>query len=417
MLNIHKFIIISLIANLFLLHMTFCGSAGIKNGNIRGLVLDNNRNGLPGVSVLLVKEGKPPIIRTTISNSKGEYYFNSTPIGKYSLGYSKLGFKSILVNKTNTDIETAFGNQVKTYVESGSSVRVPAITLRSLGAFGLAPVALKLIDQITGEPVNKANVSLGGQVGKNSQANGEFKLKITIPPTNKNLKPFNLKISAPGFESLNDELSIVPQQKNSFIISLDPITATIEGQIDFSAFPFANLDSITSISVPNIPSDLLDPKIDSTGWFSVKVPVSTENNIRKFNINIKTRGFEAIKVPNVIAPMAGAYTIIQPIRIVAVTTPVTGKVISNRGSIPIPSGINQAFIKELGLTTSINAGTYLFQAIPIGINLTVEIIIMNNFGGIEKGSLDFLTTINSQGNFTLPTVVTQPIKSIDNKQP
>ena len=71
MLNIHKFIIISLIANLFLLHMTFCGSAGIKNGNIRGLVLDNNRNGLPGVSVLLVKEGKPPIIRTTISNSKG----------------------------------------------------------------------------------------------------------------------------------------------------------------------------------------------------------------------------------------------------------------------------------------------------------------------------------------------------------
>ena len=198
---------------------------------------------------------------------------------------------------------------------------------------------------------------------------------------------------------------------------MDPITATIEGQIDFSAFPFANLDSITSISVPNIPSDLLDPKIDSTGWFSVKVPVSTETNIRKFSINIKTRGFEAVKVPNVTAPMAGAYTIIQPIRIAAVTTPVTGKVISNRGSVPIPSGINQAFIKELGITTSINAGIYLFQAIPIGINLTVEIIIMNNFGVIEKGSLDFLTTINSQGNFTLPTVVTQPIKSPDHKQP
>ena len=74
-----------------------------------------------------------------------------------------MGFKSILVNKTNTGVETAFGNQVKTYVESGSSVRIPAITLRSLGAFGLAPVALKLIDQITGEPINKANVILGGQ--------------------------------------------------------------------------------------------------------------------------------------------------------------------------------------------------------------------------------------------------------------
>ena len=115
-----------------------CGMGTFGQRNIRGQVLDNNRNGLPGVSVLLVKEGKPPIIRTTISNSKGEYYFNSTPIGKYSLGYSKLGFKSILVNETNTGIETAFGNQVKTYVESGSSVKIPAVILRSLGAFGLA---------------------------------------------------------------------------------------------------------------------------------------------------------------------------------------------------------------------------------------------------------------------------------------
>ncbi len=417
MLQIRKFIIILLLANTNPPDTTYCGSAGIKNGSVRGTVLTNNKKGLSGVSILLVRNGTPPIIRTTISDSNGSYVFNNTPVGKYSLGYSKLGFKSILANKSNPEIETALGNHIQTYVESGASVNVPPVVLESLGPYGLAVVNLNLIDQITGEPIKNANIHLGNQAIQDSHIDGKFDMKLTIPPSEKSLEPINLKISAPGFDNLADKLTIVPQQENSFIIPLDPITGTIEGHIDFSSFPFANLDSITSITVANIPSKILKAKIKANGFFSIQVPVSTQKNTRKFDIKIHTRGFQAMTIHSVVAPEAGANTILQPIRLTAVTTPVHGQVVSNNGTLPIASGMNQAFIKELGISTSINGGMYRFQAIPTGINLTVTVFIMNNLGRIERGSLDFLTTINGQGNFTLPTVVTKPIDGSDDNQP
>lgn len=417
MLNLRSLLTIIWIINSFSLNTIFSGSAGIKNGSISGKVFDINKRGISGASIHLVRDSKPPIIRTTISNSKGDYVFLNVPVGKYSLGYSKLGFKSIVVNQVNEEIETALGNQVQTYVESGTSVTIPPIVLKSVRPFGSAPVNLKLIDQVTGEPINNANIVLDNQIGKNSQNDGDFKVTVNIPPSDESLKPVGLKISAPGYEKFVDELSIVPNQTNSFLLSLTPLTGVIEGQIDFSTFPLANLNSVTSISVNNIPSEFLDLKIDSTGWFSIKVPVSTKDNFRKFNITVKTRGFQAITVPNVMAPLAGAFTIMQPIRLISINTPVNGTVVSNSGTSPIASGVNQAFIKELGLSTSINGGTYQFQSIPIGVKLNIEIFIMNRFGLIEKGSLNFLATLNGQGNFTLPTVVTQPIQNQDNNQP
>lgn len=415
--NVYKFITILLIANSWFTGIKFCGSAGIKNGNIRGKVLDYSSKGLPGVSILLVRNGKPPIIRTTISNSEGNYSFSSTPVGKYSLGYSKLGFKSILIKETNPDVDRATVNQIKTYVESGSSVNIPPVILESLGPYGLAPVTLNLIDRFTSEPIEIANINLGSQSIHNSQIQGEFKFKLEIPPSEKVLEQKKLMISAPGFKTYEDELTIIPKQENSFVILLEPLRANVEGQIDFSAFPRANLESSTVISIPNIPSDLLEPKIDSNGFFSIKVPVSTENNIRKFNVRIQTQGFQAITIPNVIAPLAGATTITQLIRLAAITSPVYGKVLSSKGTPPIPSGLNQAYVKELGISASINSGRYFFQAIPIGMNFSVEILIMNNLGIIETGSLDFQSTLNGQGKFTLPTVITKPIDNPDNNQP
>tara|TARA_Y100000589_G_scaffold133978_1_gene127981 strand:+ start:336 stop:1544 length:1209 start_codon:yes stop_codon:yes gene_type:complete len=388
-----------------------CGSAGIKNGNVRGTVLSADKKGLSGVSILLVRNGTPPIIRSTISDADGIYVFHNTPVGKYSLGYSKLGYKSILANHGNTEIKTSPENQIRTYVESGASIRIPPVMLDSFGPFGLAPVSLNLIDQITGEPVVSANIHLGNQSNNNSIVDGKFTMKLTIPPSEKSLDPVNLRVSAPGFNDLTDHLTIIPKQENSFTISLKPLMATLEGHIDFSSFPFASLDSVTTISVANIPSNLLEPEIESTGFFSIRVPVSTQTNTRKFDIKIHTRGFHPITIPGVLAPEAGATSILQTVRLSALTTPVRGKVVSRNGLSPIASGMNQAFIKELGISTSINGGMYFFQAIPTGINLTVTVFILNSVGRIERGSIDFLTTINGQGNFTLPTIVTKPIDS------
>ena len=95
---------------------------------------------------------------------------------------------------------------------------------------------LKLIDQVTGEPINSANIVLDNQIAKNSQNDGDFKVTVNIPPSDESLKPVGLKISAPGYENFVDELSIVPHQTNSFLLSLTSLTGVIEGQIDFSTF-------------------------------------------------------------------------------------------------------------------------------------------------------------------------------------
>lgn len=383
------------------------GSAGVKNGTVSGIIYANDKNQLAGVTVQLERSGDPPIIRSTISNSEGRYSFHNVPVGKYSMGFSKLGFRSVSTQKNATGNTNSEFISPHIYVESSSHVRAPSVVMQSVGLFGRTDVRIRLIDQITGEAVNGATITLGNQATDKPNNLGEYTLVLNIPPTEPDDLFSKLTVSAPGFENLEDQIKAIPQQQNSFTVPILPQFGRVEGHIDFSNFPGSNLGAVTSISVNNIPSDFLNAKIEPSGFFSLQVPVSSKIHQRLFDIKIHTRGFQPLYLKNIPAPEAGLTTINQPIKLIAITTSLNGKVVSQNGKSPAPSGINQVFISELGVSASITNGEYFFQAIPTGIDLTLVVFIMNQSGKVERTERSFQATVNGKGIFTIPTLITE----------
>lgn len=392
------------------------GSAGVKNGTVRGLIHLSNKQPVSGVVITLLRQEQPPIIRSTISDNNGHYAFYNVPVGKYNLEFSKLGFSSIKSSDSNSN-NSSNRTHSHVYVESGALVTVPPTTLRSLGAFGRTEVKIRLIDQITGETIEKASLTLGNQATNSVNSAGEFNLSLNFPPTDQNIPKSKLSITSPGFENLTDTIPTTAGQTNSFLIPVMPKMGLIEGTIDFSQFPQSNLNTVTNIQISNISADILDAEIDPSGHFSVAVPVSTESNLRLFDLRIHTRGFQPVLLKNITAPFSGASTLIQPVRLVAITKAVSGAIVTGNGASPVPSGLNQAFIKELGISSAISNGKYQFQAVPVGVDLTLHAFIMNRIGRVEKIETTLKVTENGRDIFVLPTLITQSAETLDNIQP
>lgn len=392
------------------------GSAGVKNGTISGLTHLSNKQPISGVAITLSRDGEPPVIRSTISDQNGHYAFYNVPVGKYNLEFSKLGFSSIKNLDSNSEDSSAT-TQRHIYVENGAFVNVPPTVLRSLGAFGETEVKIRLIDQITGESITNASITLGNQATNSTNNLGQFKLNLNISPSDRNVPKSKLSIVSPGFENFTDTIATIPGQNNSFLIPIIPKMGLIEGTIDFSNFPQSNLSSVTSIQIPNIPADVLDAEIDPSGYFKVAVPLSTESNLRVFDLKFHTKGFKPLVLKNIPAPFSGANTLIQPIKLTVITKAISGDVVTGNGAPPIPSGLNQAFIKELGISAAISNGKYYFNAVPIGVDLSLSVFIMNGIGKVEKIETTFKATENGREIFVLPTLITQSSETLDNIQP
>ena len=392
------------------------GSAGVKNGTISGLIHSTNKQPISGVSVTISRDEKPPIIRSTISDQNGYYVFYNVPVGKYNLEFSKLGFSSIQDFDSNSN-DSSGRAQKHVYVESGAFVNAPPTVLRSLGAFGETEVEIRLIDQITGESITNASITLGNQATNSANSAGQFNLSLNISPSNRDVPESKLSIVAPGFETFTDTIATIPDQNNSFLIPITPKMGLIEGTIDFSNFPQSNLSSVTSIQVPNIPADVLDAEIDPSGYFKVAVPLSTKSNLRVFDLKFHTRGFKPLILKNIPAPFSGANTLVQPIKLMVITKAISGEVVTGNGAPPMPSGLNQAFIKELGISAAISNGKYHFNAVPIGVDLSLSVFTMNGIGKVEKIETTFKATENGREIFVLPTLITQSAETLDNIQP
>jgi hypothetical protein len=68
-------------------------AAQSKNGTIRGVVTDESKQVLPGVTVTLINVDTKAAVKT-ITNEKGEYKFE-TPAGTYTVGAYLRGFENI----------------------------------------------------------------------------------------------------------------------------------------------------------------------------------------------------------------------------------------------------------------------------------------------------------------------------------
>jgi len=386
----------------------FAGSAGVKNGFVRGMVRTLNSNPLAGVNVVLVRESSTPLIRQTLSNEDGIYEFPQVPVGLYTLGFEKYGFEPITTERGSQEDRSAIGKQIRVYVESGALVTATPVTLRELSAHGRALLHFKLIDQFTGDPVPAATLTLGNQSSVPTGNPGEHKVELFIPPSSDGPPETALFIQAPGFEPVKESIKPIPNTPTKLTLEVTPLLGVIQGKLDFSGFVGVDLSARTKITVASIPAHITDSKIDPSGHFEVFVPVSTPENPRTFTLMIHAQGFLAQRIPNIQAPLSGATTITLPIRLQAKTTRVQGKVLTSTGRIGLPSGLNQAFIKEIGISAPIHGGSYFFEAVPTGMELSIEVFLKNEEGKTERGELGFSATINSQSSFHLPTILTNP---------
>ena len=150
------------------LMITGCGDAGTSNGSIRGQVFTNRSGGAltktpeAGVSVVAVFDGEPERVRTAVSDGNGQYVIPDLPIGKYRVGFTKDGFEPVTTEKGSSRTQSAIGEgPTILYVDTGSTITAPDITLKQLAPEGDGQVIVNLIDEVTGEPVNGATVTVG----------------------------------------------------------------------------------------------------------------------------------------------------------------------------------------------------------------------------------------------------------------
>ncbi|MCO4783062.1 MAG: carboxypeptidase regulatory-like domain-containing protein [Candidatus Cloacimonetes bacterium] len=384
--------------------LNYAGSAGIKNGTIRGNILDPSSAPIQGAYIVAQFQNDPPFQRSTMSHSDGSYTLNNMPVGPYVLGFSKNGYQAITIGDTSNSSDNAIGKEISAYIESGSTYTVAPVKLKFIGISGQAVVRLKLIDSYTGESVKGSNVVLGAT--SSSHQVGEFhETSVAIQPTSEGLPDLPLIISTPGYEDLQEEIQAVPSEVNEYTVELTPQLSSIQGRVQLNSFPFPKLLSNLHVSVDNIDVDKVNAKVDNSGFFQVSVPASTDKNKRSFNIRVHLAGFGDIVVPNIISPQAGATTIQEVIKLTPVTTVVRGKVTSSSGLQGQVSAMNQAYIKELGISAPIQNGTFVFHQVPTRIPLTVKAIQVNLNKEVETGEVEFTAIKNGTSQFVIPAIV------------
>lgn len=386
------------------------GSAGIKNGTIRGTVIDPSNAPIQGAYIVAQFQNDPPFQRSTMSHTDGSFTLNNMPVGPYVMGFSKNGYQAITIGDTSNSSDNPIGREISAYIESGATYTVSPVKLKFIGIAGQAVVRLKLIDSYTGESVKGSNVVLGATSSQN-QIGDYHETSIAINPTNEGLPDVPLIISTPGYEDLESSIQAIPSEVNEYTVELTPQLSAIQGRVQLNSFPFPKLLSNLHISVDNIDVDKVDAKIDKSGFFQVSVPSSTDKNKRSFNIRVHLDGFGDIVVPNIIAPQAGATTIQEPIKLTPVTTIVKGKVTSSSGIAGKVSAMNQAYIKELGISASIQNGTFIFHQVPTRIPLTVKAIQVNLNNEVETGEIEFTAIRNGTTQFVIPAIVSTSISN------
>ena len=405
------------------LMITGCGDAGTSNGSIRGQVFTNRSGGAltktpeAGVSVVAVFDGEPERVRTSVSDGNGQYVIPDLPIGKYRVGFTKDGFEPITTEKGSSATQSAIGEgPTILYVDTGSTITAPDITLKQLAPEGDGQVVINLIDEVTGEPVNGATVT-AGEASTSNGSNGQYVLTVPIRVSESGVPGQNLTvtINADGYDRKTDTISALAGQTVESTIRLSPIRGAIEGTIELSKF--TNLYELgdAEVTVDGIPRSLLELDLDgASGAFSVQVPVRTEQNQRSYTIRIKLQGFFDQVVNNVLGPTAGSVPVDIP--------PMVPETVTIVGSVTNPDTRFPAVIAEAGLEGGVTGGavicpagttgTFSIDGVPTNVPLKVSVTqyVCPAAGSADpvqpaQGEATFTATNNGTGVFRTENVV------------
>lgn len=378
---------------IFMVFLLGCGDAGNRNGAIRGTVFSNKSGGAltkspeSGVTVVAQAE-EPPIIRTSVTDASGQYVISGLPIGTYKMGYQKDGFVPITVKEGASNVQSALGQTtVELYVESGSTITSPDMTLTERPAEGDGTVIINLIDELSGEKVNGATIVLGTASTTNG-SNGQYVLTVSVvadPKGGSTPQPLSLSVTADGYQAGGPTtvLALAGQTVEKTII-MSPITGFIQGRISFSKF--AELYDLTTVSLSIDGLQLGDGSAggaqnpDTSGFFSIPVPVRTDSNNRSYNLRVSGIGFSDEVVNNILAPVAGAVRVEVP--------PLIPETVAIIGTVLNPYTQVNAVVDKVGLEGGITggapvciqngeqtAGTFSIDAVPTNTKEPLTVIV------------------------------------------
>ena len=349
-----------------LMFLMGCTDAGVRNGSIRGSVFSNRAGGSlsktpePGVSVVAVFDGSPEIIRTSQSDSNGQYNFSSLPVGKYTLGFLKDGFEPITTEKGTSRTQTAIGEgTVRVFVETASTITAADVTLIEKAPEGDGTVIVNLIDRVTGDRVNGATVTVGTSSTSNS-SNGQYVLTVSVKAPGDGSQaagePLPLTINAEGYTVDGEVPSNLPAlagQTVAFTITVPPVLGRLEGRIAFEKYDQLYDIAQAKVTVDGVPDTVLQPSLDQTGFFSVQVPVRTSTNQRSYTVRVTRKGFLDQVVNNILGPIAGSIRVDIP--------PLVPETVTIVGTVENPFTQFPAVVVEAGLEGGITGGTPVIQ--------------------------------------------------------
>ncbi len=435
MVRTSKMLLTLFMLGLLVLGLAGCGDSGVDNGVITGTVFSNRSGGAatktpePSVSVVAVYQEEPQVIRNAVSDQNGRYTIPNLIVGKWSLGFSKDGFKTITASEKSdetTGATSAIGEgNIKLYVENGSTSPAPDVTLQQKPPEGDATVIINLVDNSTGERINGATITLGTATTSNS-SNGQYVLVVPVTaPENGSVaqQPQTLVIAAEGYQGVaqgsdgqNSQLNVLAGQTVEYVISMQPKTGFIEGRLSLSKFEA--LYDITSFQV-SIDGLRLDQNaaISGNGDFSIEVPVRTSTNNRSYTLRVTGRGILEQVVNNILAPQAGAVRVEVP-PLTPETVTIVGQVIRPNTSYPVvvdglglQGGVTGGAINCVGNVV----GSYSIDGVPVNtanqITLSATVftcgdaqnpVLENPAAGVK--SVGFTATNNGSGVFSAPTL-------------
>lgn len=412
------------------------GSAGVDDGTVIGRVfsdassLSSSKSPLGGVTVVLRRQTPQPlVIRRGTTDANGNFVFASTPIGSYTVGYSKEGFLPIdPVIATTTTRTNQVGRDI--IVESGQTVIVPDVTLETNRQTGSGTLVLTVLDEATGDPVNFATVTAGVVVSSNGGNNGVYTLSVPILPDDGTSRDTPLEsntkgvlIQADGYSINQFQVGMVANETVRRTIFLKPLPVVIDGLIRISRFQ--NLFDLTRVEVKltNTQSSLdgtpLVVNAAPNGLFTISnVPASNANLTRTFNLRITHPDLQTQVITNVVAPRAGDRTIPLTILMTPLTVDVTGTVLVATPSVatPVPQpdlpGNGTVVIEETGQSAAIVNGNYTIAGVPTrqaagSTALTIRAAAFDSFGQLRTGQATIRPVSDGSPN---PIFVVQPLR-------
>jgi hypothetical protein len=292
------------------------------SGMFTGFVQRTTNSGptmLAQATVTAVEDSGAGISRTTESDANGDYLFTNLPAGSYRVGFNAAGFRGI---------DTSSGAAVGVNVARGAVARAATALLEPSaggsgndttaapsqpGAAQLQPrsgtgCSVTVADAATGSPLPGATVSDGTTVAV-SDAKG-----IATLPENAHER-VSLSVLLDGYQSRTVEID--RGRWAAVTVRLEPQTARIVGQLQFTGAALWPEPSGVVISVRGLSGTFTQPEIDATGAFRLTLPASTGSRSASYTLVFSAPRFNLAIASDIVPGTAGTETRTAPIILTA----------------------------------------------------------------------------------------------------